>query len=218
MKYLSVILVLLLPNLSYGQKTAITEDGERVILKDDGTWELIKEESKPKSETDFRKASWGMSREQIKALENNLKITMEKEEYLGYQTQIAGLDCNLIYFFTNNKLVRGRYFFTEPHSNRNDYILDYTTLKKLLEKKYGEASEDEQIWKNDLYKDDYDQWGFAVCVGHLVYYAKWETDITIIYLSLNGENYEISLMIEYQSKQLKSLEEQEWKKDTLDEL
>jgi hypothetical protein len=90
-------------------------------------------------------------------------------------------------------------------------------LKEFLVKKYGKPIKDSQLWKNDLYRDEYKDWGFAVSLGHLVYFADWETPNTHISLALYGENYEITLAIEYQSKKLKKLEEKEKEKKALDE-
>lgn len=72
------------------------------------------------------------------------------------------MDCYVVYVFVRGKLVRTKYVIVEEHSNRNDYIRDYKSLKTQLSKKYGAPIEDETIWKNSLYKDDREEWGFAV--------------------------------------------------------
>ena len=114
--------------------------------------------------------------------------------------------------------------FTHSHSNENDYILDFNKLKEILTKKYGKPIEDERLWKNDLYRDDPQYWGFAISLGHLIYLATWETpatdttDTTIITLLLNGENFEIMFCIEYLSKNLHKLEEKAIEKKSLEEL
>ncbi len=64
---------------------------------------------------------------------------------------ISELDCVVVYFFTNNLLTGARYYFTESHSNDNDYIYDYNSMKELLTKKYGEPTTDDDWWKDDLY-------------------------------------------------------------------
>ena len=164
---------------------------------------------------DFRKTNWGMSQAQVKATETT-PIIKETPEILAYKTTLADFDTYVIYIFAGNKLTRTKYNLIEPHSNKNDYISDYNTLKGLLEKKYGNSVEDEKIWKNDLYKDDYSDWGFAVSLGHLVYYAKWESEKADIILMLSGENYDIETVVEYSSKELGSVEDELRTQNSLD--
>jgi len=116
----------------------------------------------------------------------------------------------------NNKLTRSKYVFEEEHSNLNDYIVDYGMLKGFLNKKYGNYSnKDDAYWLNDLYKDDLQQRGFAISLGQLFYQSNWPTQKTNIDLLLSGENYKISLVIEYESKQFKNLEQKLKEKNTL---
>jgi len=157
------------------------------------------------SQFGFRFSSWGDSKASVKAKEK-LEIVDESSSLLAYKTTIGMIDLLIGYLFTNDKLTTGRYLVTETHTNKNDYITDYNTLKKILDQKYGTPKKDEKYWKNDLYKDDYSEWGFAVSLGHLIYYATYENEKSEITIMLNGENYEIQLMIEATSKEFKDLE------------
>ncbi len=164
----------------------------------------------------FRKTTWGMTKEQVKETEK--ETPYEHERGLRYEDRILGFDCTLLYIFVEGKLVRTKYIITEEHSNDNQYIMDYDTLKAALIKKYGEPSESNQLWKNDLYKDDSQDWGLAISIGHLVDYARWETLQTDIVIGLYGDNYEVALEIQYSSKELKELEKKEEEKEALDVL
>ena len=155
---------------------------------------------------DFRNTNWGMSKAQVKQSETS-DILKETEDILAYKEDLAGYESFVIYIFASNKLTRAKYSIIEKHSNKNDYISDYKSIKELLKKKYGKPKEDKTIWKNDLYKDDYSQWGFAVSLGHLMYYSSWETDKTNILFLLNGENYDLSTVIEYSGKELSAVED-----------
>ena len=212
---LIILLSIISLNVVFADQIAITEDAKEVLLKDDGTWEYVKEESKKEGLYDFRKTTWGMSKIQVEKMEKG-KIVKEEGNLLAYQGNVGGLDCFILYIFAEEKLVRAKYVFTETHSNKNDFISDYNNLKETLIKKYGKTCNDSQLWKNDLYRDDYQYWGFAVSLGHLVYQAIWETSNTKIFLALHGENYDIILEIEYQSKKLKELEEKVKEKEALD--
>ncbi|MBA7542736.1 hypothetical protein ES705_35060 [subsurface metagenome] len=76
-------------------------------------------------------------------------------------------------------------------------------MKEILTKKYGKPWSDRTTWDNDLFKNDRSQWGLAVSIGHLSYGALWDTSKTFITLVLNGDNYEITLLAAYDSRELK---------------
>lgn len=154
---------------------------------------------------DFRRTTWGMSKSQVKATETGLP-SKDDDSMLVYKEQVSGKDALIAYIFTEDKLVRAKYIFVEKHSNENDHITDYDDLKEALEKKYGKSKDTEKIWRNELYKSDYSKWGFAVGLGHLVYYTSWKTENTDIILGLSGENYEVKLVAEYSSIALDGLE------------
>jgi len=184
---------------------------------------LIAEKSaQRKEEYDFRKTVWGMTKETVKRTEKRTPV-LDKENNLVYNDTIIDLNMGVFYYFVENKLVRSGYGVIEKHSNKNLYINDYKELKDVLLEKYGKPSDrwfgsdkyKEIVWLNDLYKDDPSHWGFAISLGHLVYQSFWETDETEIALRLNGDNYEISLVISYFSKKLKHLEEKEKEKEKL---
>lgn len=164
---------------------------------------------------DFRKTTWGMTKNQVKQTETS-EIIKETNEAILYSVKLAGYESFVGYIFVDNKLTRAKYLIIEKHSNKNDYIVDYSSIKNLLEKKYGIPKEHEKIWKNDLYKDDYSQWGFAISLGHLMYYSIWETDKTDIIFSLYGDNYKLNTVIEYSSIELKEFEKKAREKKNLD--
>ena len=161
---------------------------------------------------DFRKTNWGMSKEQVKATEDK-KPDFENNIMLGYEVTINQNNFLCAYWFLEDKLYQSAYSLNETHTNKNDYIDDYKNFKEILIKKYGKPKIDKVTWKNDLYKNDEQDWGLAVSIGHLIYGTWWETSTTEpIGLVLKGENYKISLTIGYYSKELK-----EWADKILEE-
>jgi len=163
----------------------------------------------------FRKTKWGMSIAEVKSSEP-LDVVKEEDNMLGYKTNVIGKDVFVVYFFIDNQLVRTRYVLAESHSNNNDYITDYNAFKEILIKKYGPPKKDETFWKNDLYKDDYSHWGTAISMGHLIYYSNWETEDTEINNMLMGDNFDISCIVEYSSKNLKEIEKKAQDKKALE--
>lgn len=78
-------------------------------------------------------------------------------------------------------------------------------------------NEDDKFWYDDLYKDDRQDWGRAIAVGHLAYQSIWENKKTKILLILRGDNYDISLSISYISVELQYLKDEEKKAKNLDD-
>lgn len=203
-KKMFITLSFILSSFVYGDPIeAITTNGKFVLLYENGKWEYTRSEN-ISEEFDFRKTYWGMSKENVKATETGEII--RDNDILAYEGIIGGLKAYIIYIFVDNKLVRSKYVFIEKHSNRNDYIHDYNNLKNILTKKYKQSNEDKVYWKNDLYEDDYENWGLAISIGHLTQFSNWKTDKTEIWLSLTGDNYSIDLAVEYSSIKLSELE------------
>jgi len=169
------------------------------------------------AQTNFRNTTWGMSKQEVKSVEN-IELLKEIDNALVYKTEIAGFQCYVYYIFINDQLSRAKYYLLESHTNMNDHISDYKKLKKLLTKKYGSPVESEQIWRDDLYKGDYNDWGMAISVGDMMYYSEWEIPETDVLIMLYGENYEINHQIEYSSKKFAKKEKEQKEKETLDEL
>jgi ankyrin repeat protein len=163
----------------------------------------------------FRKVRWGMSKKEVKSQEF-LDIDFEADDFLVYETKIANFDVTLYYNFINNKLVGALYYFNIKHSNRNLYIDDFNKLKGLLTKKYKKPLYDDKVWKDDLYKDNPNDYGLAIAIGDLIYRAEWDVSGSIIFLMLSGDNYDISLSISYQSLRYKKLKDKTKTKETLD--
>jgi len=148
---------------------------------------------------DFRNVKWGMSLEEVISIEGEPDDSGDTG-LLYLDVDVAGFNPSLLYEFNDEgKLYTGCYFFNHPHTNKNDYIYEYNTLFKKLTSIYGDAIEDREVWKNDLFRDDPSEWGFAVSAGHLAKLARWETDTTRITLILTGDNFDISFALIYES-------------------
>jgi hypothetical protein len=171
-------------------------------------------EEPSKSRFDFRKTNWGMTKEQVKSTESG-KLEAEQDNMLQYSDRVAGKDVRIGYIFVANKLVRSKYIFTEKHTNNNLFLSDYEEIKDILSEKYGPPGEDKSMWINKLYQDDRQYWGMAVSAGHVRFWSTWDTPSTTIFHVLKGDNFKISLVTQYASKELKKLEQQSEKNKTL---
>ena len=179
---------------------ATTDDGRKVVLKSDNTWEFVESNSKQlNSEFTFRRTTWGMTRDAVESSEPT-EIVHDEGDRIVYVGNVAGRDCHFSYYFVNDKLVRAFYKLSVLHTDDNDCIWDYNEIKKLLLQKYGTPSEDEQFWIISKYKENEDKWCYAVGLGHLEYKTKWETEVSEIALLLFGKAHIFYLNIIYQSK------------------
>ena len=136
----------------------------------------------------------------MKALEKAKFVQTLKEgdeETIIYSGTVGGLDCDIYYCFIKNKFLMGAYYFTEEHTNKSVYIDDYKTVLSSLKDKYGKPTVEDYEWLNDLYRDDISEWGFAVSLGHLKYYANWKFSNGSIFTVLKGDNYKISHIVRY---------------------
>ena len=197
-----VAVAVLVASACHAEQRAVTDDGKTVILKEDGTWVEDNEKDLISAKDHFRKASWGMSKAQVKATEPE-KPEHETDDELFYPDKILNMKVYAAFLFTHDKLVMGKYIVIDEHTNKNDFILDYERLKDALCEKYGDPKDQDRVWRDNLYKKDFSDWGLAVSIGHLKYTATWETEDTIVFLLLAGENYDIKLIVEYISKELR---------------
>jgi hypothetical protein len=165
---------------------------------------------------DYRNADWGMSRADVIHLEGR-EPDQTRGDIIGYNATIAGLKVLAGYVFADDQLVRGKYVLLERHTNKNQYIADFEKLADLLSEKYGESKK-EVYWKNNLYRDDADRHGMAISAGHVTVTHRWNTERTNIILGISGDNFEISVGLEYTSKSLGHLEDEATQKKTLDVL
>jgi len=161
------------------------------------------------SNPDFRNVTWGMSKEEVKALEKSPfhdTDALPTGSFIRYLDTVAGVQVFAVYIFAGDTLTRAKYMVRESHSNDNDFFLDYDALEKALSNKYG-PSEPKVNWKGDLFKDDRSKWGLAVSSGDLTVSQRWVTPRTNIFLYLTGDNYTVKLGVEYDSVEYEGFEE-----------
>ena len=220
-----LIFVLLMSLISVppavSMKMAVTDEGERVILKEDGTWKYAQTEFHDKDQRPFRKTRWGMSRRKVREVERarpfRVAETAEGLELLEYRAILAGLRTKIRYIFVKDRLIEGQYLFEEIHKNLNDYLTDYSELQSILTEKYGSSQENQDIWLNDHYRNDPEKIGFAVSRGDYTKFAKWDQGDTEIKLFISGKGHKIDLSLVYVSKELKPLEAGILKKSAKDQ-
>jgi hypothetical protein len=181
------------------------------------------------SQSDFRKANWGMTRAQVLATETAQPREVREstgEVIMRYDSLELGQPSRVVYIFANDKLVRAKYVFDGEHADPNDFIRDFRTIEPLLRAQHGNPVSDRAFWGDDKFQDEPKSYlqqdraaatdilpsdplmGLSIAAGHLKLYTGWQENRTKISHGLTGENSRITHQIEFLSVDLEKLEEQ----------
>ena len=149
---------------------------------------------------DFRRAKWGMSKQEVMESEED-EPALQSENTLDYSVFIMGIQTQVGYTFKDDKLIRAGFFFlTKPDTN-NKYVDNYLEIKEELIKANGEPVIDAVKQKDPTKEIDPDNRGDAACNGDVIYASQWDLPATDIQLVLRGENSECILTILYISEE-----------------
>lgn len=164
----------------------------------------------------FRNSRWGMTEKDVTASEKTMVPVEIAENTIKYQIQLLENNVELIYLFTQNKLIGSSYILNDNYLNSIHFLSTYKRFKEALTRKYGRPKEDRTNWLNDKFRYASHKKGLALSLGHTEYSANWETPSTVISLSLKEENYYVLCVIEYRSKEYALLAENMNKEDIID--
>lgn len=161
-------------------------------------------------EPDFRQGFWGDSLADIKKKEGKADEFNMAGIY-AFTTYVAGLECLAAYRFTGNKLTSGKYVFL--NNNSDNCVKNYEKLVELLTKKYGNPFSNDKKTSASSYEQQIYTDGELVRNGDMSFEAYWFTPFTTLAIILNGEQYQVSLNMEYYSNKLDEEREQDVLKD-----
>ena len=181
---------------------------------------------------DFRKVNFGDSIDSVKNKETMEFLLSDDNPQipdgyqLMYQGTVGGDDAFLLYNFYKGKLYQAVYMFKNEHKgNRNAFINDYSDIKKIMVKKYGQGSYPngkEYYWSNDLYQDDYEDWGMALAIGHLQIvtdysYTANSGNVIGVRHGVTGGNYKVNHGLLYTDLELEENANSAQEASTLDD-
>lgn len=195
----------------------VTEDGKRITLNSDGTWEEFKEVVISDTDFNVRKVNWGMSQEEVKKTEI-LELFIEDEATVAYKGKLNNNPCLIVYRFHNQVLVSMDYIFEHTYSDDARFVNDFEDLKDSLTKKYGQPSQNDRYFTSETYDDNISDWGMALSTGELSFFTRWITNKTKILLALYGDNYEVSFILSYISLEHEDIVEEDDEQNFLDDL
>ncbi len=167
--------------------------------------------------THFRNTRWGMSKEQVLRIEGRSDHLENSGglDIINYPQKILDMDCMVGYVFAENILAKAKYSFLGKQEEKNQYLLEYKTIKDILIRKYGMPLSEKALWSNPMYENDDSNWGLAVSLGHLEFNAKWRDSETEILLRLSGGNNRLSLVVEYSGLEYRDLAKRTEERATL---
>ena len=142
---------------------------------------------------------FGMTMNEVINCEEGKPAKNQNNTLIYTNQKSAGKDSGSMYYFDDNgKLYSIYVIYDEEHTNDNLYIADFESIDASLEKKYGNSAIDRYYkWSNSLYKDDKENYGFALSIGYLGIYSLWYlSDVKITHM-LIGDNFNINHVIEY---------------------
>ena len=138
-------------------------------------------------EFDFRNASWGMTKSDVKYSEE-IPPYSEGENYVTYRERVMGLDAIVGFHFNDGYLVQAGYAFRESCGDEADYIEEYEKVKGMLACIYGQPHVDEDLGEKmslcdrQCSRDDSDD------KDTIMFLSEWITGRSIIRLILMRGN------------------------------
>lgn len=155
--------------------------------------------SRSDDKADFRGVAWRSSPSDVMDRENAPALRA-LPDMLIFDGAIAGIPCEVIYIFVEDELCRGKYI-PQRHSNEQ-LVDDFFELQRLLSEKYATADEVRDMWSDGDH--DSGEISLAVARGHLTMSRLWRFTTTEIFLGISAEDFDVRLVIEYQSIELKA--------------
>lgn len=149
-------------------------------------------------ETNFRDSKWYDSKSEVKVSEKSDPI-IEKEQAIGYKATLNGDEFRAYFYFNKDRLYKGAYSLQEDYVNENNFYAKYKEIGDIITQKYGEPKKIIKKRNKDLYNEP-NEIGMSIQTGEYKEYTLWETKHTYILLSIEGENFDSNLIIEYTSK------------------
>jgi hypothetical protein len=173
-------------------------------------------------QSDFRKANWGMTQDQVIAAESKPPASVSIAggvTALRYDSmKFAGVPAGVLYFLENGKLTRAKYLFDARHNDLNEFIADYKLVEPELREHFGKPAAERVVWDNPAYQNESKEYlerdrstpseifvsdrfaGAEISLGHLKLYTQWTLARSTVLHALTGENAQMIHQIEFRPK------------------
>ncbi len=156
-------------------------------------------QSNPEEKFDFRRARWGMTKEEVKKTERK-KPEHETEDSITYSGKYGKLLTAYSYKFIDGKLQRAGVLHTEKLANDSMYLENYENLKKDITEEYGPPALDEEKPLKPGLVIDPDKKAEAVCGGDLMLSSAWDIPGSLVVLMIRAEDKKCLVSLVYMSE------------------
>ena len=138
---------------------------------------------------DFREAYFGMTLEEVKALEPDFKYDPAAQLLYGH-TELMGLKAEAVYSFNEaGVFVSATHNIEGKHKDPQIWVNRFMDLESYLTTKYGIPFKNQIMsWVNPLHKGSKEEWGLAIQKRHLSILSRWETRGKRIVLHIEGHH------------------------------
>lgn len=163
----------------------------------------------------FRSTDWGDSVEEVKQIESFKQIAdtlLMGRDILVYEGKVNYYDTNTVYYFIEDTLYRGRYYFDHFFFTNTPYLNAYEDISDILTDVHGDPDLDEIICEDEKDETDYSSLSNKISFGDCYLKKEWITDETEITHVLDGEDLEFIHTLDYYSIKHKYLEDELEKK------
>lgn len=157
------------------------------------------------AQSTFRGMTWGDSISELQRTPLDSEWAEYSEGGIDFHVTtdyLNGYEVMVIYGFDLDKLCFGGYIFTIDRYSDNQYHDDFVVISDLLNKKYD--MEREEKWNDTSFKNNPNQIGFALRMGHVEITEIHKNDITsIIHVLSSNQQGGILHMLNYWSTEYK---------------
>ena len=150
----------------------------------------------PAAGQDFRAATWGQSRQEVRKSEPTAP-SLDDGPLLGFSATVSDQPCQVIYLFTDDRLCMGFYQWSDIHQDLATYFTDATAHRDLLVSAWQEPQIEKWDWEDPMFDTDPDMRAEALGLGLVRYELGWMTNQSIVALRMSGGNLEGDILIMY---------------------
>ncbi|MEM6812108.1 MAG: hypothetical protein AAF549_06550 [Pseudomonadota bacterium] len=145
--------------------------------------------------------TWDLPKSIIKQNEKG-QLMDETDQALFFFDFVRGARAAIGYEFTDeDQLWRVSVFNEHNYKNPQDRIEDLLSMQVILERRYGEPTEERFLWRNERGQNIPEYWGYAVYQANLAIEIIWKFEETDVILSLKSPRlYEPEFKIDFEKR------------------
>ena len=153
----------------------------------------------PANGQDFRAATWGQSRHQVRRQEAATP-QLDEGPLLAFRATVSGQPCQVIYLFDDDKLCMGFYQWSDTHEDLAPYFDDAKSRRSELAGAWGEPQIERWDWEDPMFAKEPEMRAEALGLCLVRYELGWMTGRSIVALRMSGGNLKADLLVMYSDR------------------